>query len=32
MCLDCQEQRPINDWIVDPYAGMGVVSASFPAR
>lgn len=32
MCLDCQEQRPMNDWIVDPYAGMGVVSASFPAR
>jgi Zn-dependent protease len=32
MCLDCQEQRPLNDWIVDPYAGMGVVSASFPAR
>jgi Zn-dependent protease len=32
MCLDCQEQRPMSDWVVDPYAGMGVVSASFPAR
>jgi Zn-dependent protease len=32
MCLDCQEQRPLNDWVVDPYAGMGVVSASFPVR
>jgi Zn-dependent protease len=32
MCLDCQEQRPLNDWIVDPYAGMGVVSASFPSK
>ena len=32
MCLDCQEQLPMNDWVVDPYAGMGVVSASFPAR
>ena len=32
MCLDCQEQRPMSDWIVDPYAGMGVVSGSFPAR
>jgi Zn-dependent protease len=32
MCLDCQEQRPMNDWVVDPYAGLGVVSASFPAK
>ena len=31
MCLDCQEMRPFNDWVVDPYAGLGVVSASFPA-
>jgi Zn-dependent protease len=32
MCLDCQELRPMNEWVVDPYAGLGVVSASFPAR
>ena len=32
MCLDCQEQRPMSEWVVDPYAGHGVVSASFPAR
>jgi Zn-dependent protease len=32
MCLDCQEQRPMNDWVVDPYAGLGVVSASFQAK
>jgi Zn-dependent protease len=32
MCLDCQEQRPLNDWVVDPYASMGVVSASFPSK
>jgi len=32
MCLDCQEQRPMNDWVVDPYKNFGVVSASFPAK
>ena len=32
MCLDCQEQRPMNDWAVDPYKNFGVVSASFPAK
>jgi Zn-dependent protease len=32
MCLDCQEQSPMNEWVVDPYAGMGVVSASFSAN
>jgi len=32
MCLDCQEMRPMNEWVVDPYAGLGVMSASFPAR
>ncbi len=32
VCLDCQEQRPMNDWVVDPYAKMGVVSASFPVK
>jgi Zn-dependent protease len=32
MCLDCQEHRPMNDWVVDPYKDFGVVSASFPAK
>ncbi len=26
MCLDCQEQRPLNDWVVGGYAGVGTVS------
>ena len=32
LCLDCQVQRPMNDWVVDPYASMGVVSASFQPK
>jgi len=32
ICLDCQEQRPMNEWVVDPYAGLGVVSASFQGK
>jgi Zn-dependent protease len=32
LCLDCQVQRPMNDWVVAPYASMGVVSASFQPK
>jgi Zn-dependent protease len=32
MCLHCKEQHPINDWIVDPYAGLGIVSGTIPTK
>ena len=32
MCLDCQEQRPMNDWVVPVYASAGVLNGSIPAR
>ncbi len=32
MCLHCKEQHPMNDWIVDPYAGLGIVSGTYPAK
>ena len=32
MCLDCQEQHPMSDWIVGAYAGAGIASGGSPAR
>jgi Zn-dependent protease len=32
MCLHCKEQHPMNDWIVAPYAGLGIVSGRFEAK
>jgi Zn-dependent protease len=32
MCLDCQEQRPMNDWIVGAYPGLGVMNGGIPAK
>lgn len=32
VCLDCGEQRPLQDWIVGAYAGLGTASSGFPAR
>lgn len=32
MCLDCQEQRPLNDWVVPVYASAGVLNGGIPAR
>jgi Zn-dependent protease len=32
MCLDCREQHPMNEWVEDAYAGLGVVSGTFPAK
>ena len=32
MCLDCQEQHPMNDWIVGVYAGAGVASGGSPGK
>jgi Zn-dependent protease len=32
MCLDCREQRPLNEWVVGAHAESGVVSASFEAK
>lgn len=31
-CLDCHQQRPISDWAVASYAGVGVVNGENPAR
>jgi Zn-dependent protease len=30
-CLDCREQRPIGEWVVNPHP-MGVVSSTFEAK
>jgi len=32
MCLDCREMHPVNEWVVDSHAGLGVVSSSFQAK
>jgi Zn-dependent protease len=32
MCLDCQEQRPMNEWIVGATPGLGVVNGGIPAK
>ena len=32
MCLDCQVQRPMNDWVVPAYATPGVLNGGQPAR
>ncbi len=32
MCLDCREQRPMNDWVVGAHAQSGIVSASFETK
>ena len=32
MCLDCQEQRLLNDWVVPVYASAGVLNGSHSAR
>ena len=32
VCLDCGEQRPLQDWIVGAYAGLGAASGGLPAR
>ena len=32
VCLDCGEQRPLQEWIVGAYAGLDVSSGGFSAR
>jgi Zn-dependent protease len=32
MCLDCREQRPLNEWVVGAHADLGVVSGSFETK
>ena len=32
MCLDCHQQRPISEWAVRPYAGVGAVNGEYPAQ
>jgi hypothetical protein len=32
VCLDCGEQRPLQEWIVGASAGLGTASSGFPAR
>jgi Zn-dependent protease len=32
VCLDCGEQRPLQEWIVGAYAGLGAASGGFSAR
>jgi len=32
VCLDCGEQRPLQDWIVGAYAGLGAASGGLPAK
>ena len=29
VCLDCQEQRPVSEWTVGAYAGVGMASGVF---
>jgi DNA-directed RNA polymerase subunit RPC12/RpoP len=31
-CLDCGEQNPMDEWIVDPNAGRGMANCSSPTR
>jgi Zn-dependent protease len=31
-CLDCGEQRPINDWVVGSYAGVGTINGGVAAK
>jgi len=31
-CLDCQEQHPMNEWVVADFAGVGTVGSGFPAK
>jgi Zn-dependent protease len=31
-CLDCGEQRPINDWAVGSYAGVGTINGGAPSK
>ncbi|MGA2635366.1 MAG: site-2 protease family protein [Terracidiphilus sp.] len=32
MCLHCREQHPMNEWVVNPYAGMGIVGGTVPTK
>jgi Zn-dependent protease len=32
MCLDCREQRPMNEWTVGAHPDLGVVSGSFETK
>jgi len=32
MCLDCGEQRPMSEWIVGAYPGLGVVNGGVPVK
>ena len=32
MCLHCKTQHPMNDWVVDPYAGQGIVGGTVPTK
>jgi len=32
VCLDCGEHRPLQDWIVGAYAGLGAASGGSPAK
>jgi hypothetical protein len=32
MCLDCQEMRPFEQWVVGGLAGVGVVNGGFVVR
>jgi hypothetical protein len=32
MCLDCQEQRPMSEWIAGAAAGVGEVNGGMPVR
>jgi Zn-dependent protease len=31
-CLDCGQQHPMSDWVVDAFAGVGAASGGSPAR
>jgi len=32
VCLDCQEQRPMSEWTVGAYAGVGMSGGDLPTR
>jgi Zn-dependent protease len=32
MCLHCKEQHPMKDWVVDPYASLGIVGGTVPTK
>jgi Zn-dependent protease len=32
MCLDCKEQRPMNEWVVGSYAGVGTMNGGYSAK